>query len=144
MKKNDYINVRINEKTKQEAEEILKNFDLRISDAVNIFLNQVIAEKGIPFMLKQPKYDKAYHELKRAITYNSFGGGIPSKYAENILRLYATGLIDFETAKFALGREGMWETHIYILIVMYMLMLQVLEIKNYWKLIPPNTSRYLC
>ena len=35
MKKNEYINVRIDEDTKTKAEEILKNFNLRISDAIN-------------------------------------------------------------------------------------------------------------
>ena len=33
---------------KLKAEEILKNFNLRISDAINIFLRQVVLEEGIP------------------------------------------------------------------------------------------------
>jgi len=107
MKRNDFINVRVNKEIKDKSEEILKDFDLRMSDAINMFLNQVVIEKGIPFSIKQPKYDKKYHELEKAIAYNSFGGGTPSNYAKKILRLYATELIDFETALFALEREGL-------------------------------------
>lgn len=38
MKKNEYINVRIDEDIKIKVEEILKNFNLRIFDVINIFL----------------------------------------------------------------------------------------------------------
>src|SRR5690554_5617173 len=105
MKKNEYINVRIDEETKTKAEEILKNFNLRISDAVNIFLRQVVLEEGIPFEVKLPQYEKAYKELEKAVAYNAFGGGIPSDYANNILKLYAKDLIDLDTAVFALSRK---------------------------------------
>ncbi|HHY96546.1 MAG TPA: type II toxin-antitoxin system RelB/DinJ family antitoxin, partial [Acholeplasma sp.] len=48
MKKNEYINVRVNEKVKEEAENIFKDLGLKMSDAINIFLNQVCVEKGLP------------------------------------------------------------------------------------------------
>jgi len=105
MKKNEYINVRIDEDTKIRAEEILKNFNLRISDAINIFLRQVVLEEGIPFEVKLPQYEKAYKELEKAVAYNAFGGGMPSEYANNILKLYAKNLIDLDTAVFALSRK---------------------------------------
>lgn len=107
MKKDNFLSIRINSEKKEKVERILKDFDLRISEAVNMFLNQVIIEKGIPFSIKQPKYDEKYHELEKAITYNSFGGGTPSLYAKKILRLYATDLIDYETALYAIEREGL-------------------------------------
>ncbi len=105
MKKTDYLNVRIDTETKDKAEEILKNFNLRISDAVNLFLRQIVLEEGIPFEIKLPQYEKAYKELEKAVAYNAFGGGIPSEYANNILKLYAKDLIDLETAVFALNRK---------------------------------------
>ncbi len=105
MKKNEYINVRIDAETKTKAEDILKNFNLRISDAINIFLRQVVLEEGIPFEVKLPQYEKAYKALEKAVAYNAFGGGIPSDYANNILKLYAKNLIDFDTAVFALNRK---------------------------------------
>jgi len=105
MKKNEYINVRVNEKVKEEAENIFKDLGLKMSDAINIFLNQVCVEKGLPFEVKLPKFDESYKALEKAIAYNAFGGGKPSKYALNILKLYAKEEIDYETALFALERE---------------------------------------
>lgn len=105
MKKTDFLNVRIDSETKSKAEDILKNFNLRISDAVNLFLRQVVLEEGIPFEIKLPQYEKAYKELEKAVAYNAFGGGLPSEYANQILKLYAKNLIDLETAVFALNRK---------------------------------------
>lgn len=103
--KNDYINVRIDKETKEKVEIVLDKLNLKMSDAINLFLNQVVIDEGIPFRVRIPKYKEAYDKLERAIGYNSFGGGVPSEYAKNILFLYAKGEIDFETAVFALGRE---------------------------------------
>jgi|SRR5690554_6708101 len=103
--KNDYINVRVKKETKEKAEAMLNQLNLKMSEAINLFLNQVILEEALPFKVRIPKYDAAYQKLEKAIGYNSFGGGIPSEYAKNILMLYAKDEIDFETAVFALGRE---------------------------------------
>lgn len=41
--------IRIEENTKKQAVELLEGLGLNLSDAVNIFLKQVILRKGIPF-----------------------------------------------------------------------------------------------
>ena len=41
--------IRIEESTKKQAVELLEGLGLNLSDAVNIFLRQVILQKGIPF-----------------------------------------------------------------------------------------------
>lgn len=105
MNKTDYLNVRVNKETKDKVEVILKELNLKMSDAINLYLNQIVLDEGIPFKVRLPKYEKAYQELEKAIGFNSFGGGKPSAYAKNILLLYAKEEIDFETAVFALGRE---------------------------------------
>lgn len=43
------LNVRVEEKTKREARKTLADIGLDMSSAVNIFLKQVIVEKGLPF-----------------------------------------------------------------------------------------------
>jgi DNA-damage-inducible protein J len=43
------LSIRIEEKTKKEAQKTLKSLGLDLSSAVNMFLNQVITEQGIPF-----------------------------------------------------------------------------------------------
>ena len=43
------MSIRIEEKTKREAAKALTDIGLDMSSAVNIFLRQVIVEKGLPF-----------------------------------------------------------------------------------------------
>jgi len=48
-------NVYLDLTTKQQAIQILKEYGLGLSDAFNIFLKQVVLEKGIPFKPVQPR-----------------------------------------------------------------------------------------
>ena len=43
------INVRVEEKTKRAASKTLADIGLDMSSAVNMFLKQVVVEKGLPF-----------------------------------------------------------------------------------------------
>lgn len=49
--KRSVINVRVDAKTKEEAEVILKDMGLNMSVAVNLFLRQVVLTGRIPFEL---------------------------------------------------------------------------------------------
>ncbi|RKI44302.1 type II toxin-antitoxin system RelB/DinJ family antitoxin [bacterium D16-51] len=46
--------IRIEENTKKQAVELLEGLGLNLSDAVNMFLRQVILHNGIPFEIKYP------------------------------------------------------------------------------------------
>ena len=48
-----------------EAKEILKSLGLNFTDAVNIFTNMVVANKGLPFEVKLPtkEFQKSMDEL---------------------------------------------------------------------------------
>ena len=48
-------NVYLDLTTKQQAIQVLKEYGLGLSDAINIFLKQVVLEKGIPFKPVQPR-----------------------------------------------------------------------------------------
>lgn len=48
--------IRIDEITKKQAVELLEGLGLNLSDAVNIFLRQVILQGGIPFEVKYPQF----------------------------------------------------------------------------------------
>ncbi len=43
------LSIRIEEKTKREANKTLKAIGLDMSSAVKMFLNQVVVEQGLPF-----------------------------------------------------------------------------------------------
>jgi DNA-damage-inducible protein J len=49
-----------------EAKEILKSLGLNFTDAVNIFTNMVVANKGLPFDVKLPtkEFKKSIDELE--------------------------------------------------------------------------------
>jgi len=67
--RNTYVNVRVNEGVKHKAEKILKKLGLSMSDAVNMLINQINVNKGIPFELKIPNEEtlKAFEESEKNI-----------------------------------------------------------------------------
>lgn len=54
MGKNTSINLRIDEETKSEAHSVFSQLGLSFSQAVMLYLKQVILHKGIPFELNIP------------------------------------------------------------------------------------------
>jgi DNA-damage-inducible protein J len=62
------IHVRIDEQVKAQATETLAEMGLSVSDAVRVFLTQVVAEKQLPFALKIPNAEtRAAMEEARAM-----------------------------------------------------------------------------
>lgn len=50
----------------EEAKEIFKEYNLTVSDGINIFLNKVRLEKAMPFEINVPsKQDKSYLDVLR-------------------------------------------------------------------------------
>lgn len=58
MAKTDILHIRIEPNIKEQAEKTLNELGLSIADAINVFLNQVILNDGIPFEIKKPQYNK--------------------------------------------------------------------------------------
>jgi addiction module RelB/DinJ family antitoxin len=58
MAKTDAMYMRIDASLKAQAEEILSRLGMSPSDAVNIFLSQVVLNNGLPFEVKIPKPSK--------------------------------------------------------------------------------------
>lgn len=48
--------IRIDEVTKRRAVELLEGLGLNLSDAVNMFLKQVVLRGGLPFEVRYPEY----------------------------------------------------------------------------------------
>lgn len=57
MAKTANINVRIDPETKLSAEKLFSSFGITVTDAINIFLRKSIMEGGLPFEVKQPRYN---------------------------------------------------------------------------------------
>ncbi len=52
--KSAFVNVRVAPDTKAEAEQIFAELGLSTSEAVNLFLRQVILRRGLPFEVRLP------------------------------------------------------------------------------------------
>ena len=57
MAKTDTLHIRVEPNVKQRAEKTLNDLGLSITEAINVFLNQVILHDGIPFEIKKPRYN---------------------------------------------------------------------------------------
>ena len=52
------FNMRIDAEIKEQAEDLFSSFGITVSDAVTMFLYKSVAERGLPFELKQKRYNK--------------------------------------------------------------------------------------
>lgn len=66
MAKTGYINARVEPGLKTEAEKVLRSVGVNTSDAVSMFLKQVVLQKGLPFEVRIPNREsrKAIKELR--------------------------------------------------------------------------------
>lgn len=103
--RNDVIHIRVADDLKANVENILSELGITLSYAVNMYLKQIEIKKGIPFEIVLPSEEKAREIELLANAINLTGGEEVSKYANNIIRLYAQDIIDYETAVFAMGRN---------------------------------------
>lgn len=58
MAKTESIHMRIDPELKSNAEQLLNQLGLTTSDAINIFLKQVVLKGGLPFEVKIPQYNE--------------------------------------------------------------------------------------
>lgn len=56
MNKTSMIHIRVQPEVKAEAEEILSNLGMTTTEAVNIYLKQIILNCGLPFKVRTPKF----------------------------------------------------------------------------------------
>ena len=57
MAKTANINVRTDPNVKASAEELFASFGMTVTEAINIFLYQSLMVGGLPFEVKQPRYN---------------------------------------------------------------------------------------
>ncbi len=105
MSKNAYINVRVEEKTKHEVDEILNLLGINMSTAIDIYLNQIKLHNGLPFDVRTPGDDVNHKTQELAEALNLTGGKpFPKKFTK-IITLYARGDIDYDVALYAIKKE---------------------------------------
>lgn len=100
MAKTETVHTRVTPDIKKRADNIFAAIGLTTSQAIMLFLTAAVNHNGMPFELSAPKEDL----IAFAETVSSVDAGKPSDKAKQIMHLYDDGLIDLETAEFAIKR----------------------------------------
>ena len=103
--KSEIIHIRIEPEIKNKSEQIFKKLGVNTSYAVSMFLSQVILKEGFPFEIELPKQNNNEYTTLAKIIESTAGNGEISSKNNNILNLFASGQIDYETAVFAIKRS---------------------------------------
>lgn len=64
MAKTSSMHIRVEPKIKEEVEKILNTLGMTSTEAINIYLRQIILNSGIPFEIKAPQFN---NEMLEAI-----------------------------------------------------------------------------
>jgi len=69
MRKTAYINTRVEPELKKNAESLFSQLGLSMSDAVSLFLNQAVLNKGLPFPVRIPNTEtiEAFNEPREGL-----------------------------------------------------------------------------
>ena len=101
MQKSAIVHTRISPEVKKQCDDIFTRLGITTSYAITLFLNQVTLRKGIPFDVALPEKEDL---VAFAENVSSVDSAKPSEKAKAIMKLYEDGVIDYETAEFAIMR----------------------------------------
>ena len=103
--KNELIHIRIEPTVKEKSEEIFKKLGINMSYAISLFLNQVIIKNGFPFEVELPHFNQEEAEKLSKVIESIDKNAKENENNKNIIQLYVTNQIDYETAVFAIKRN---------------------------------------
>ena len=87
MQKTASLNIRLNPKTKSDAEALFANFGITITDAISMFLNQSLLVGGLPFSVRLPSFSaETFAAMREAKAIAS--GEIPAKTYNSARELF--------------------------------------------------------
>ena len=101
MQKSSIVHTRVSPNIKKDCDYIFSKLGITTSYAITLFLNQVSLRRGIPFDVALPEQEDL---VSFAENISSVDSNPPSDRARQILELYNDGIIDLETAEFAIER----------------------------------------
>lgn len=99
MPKSSSIYTRVEPELKEQVEQVLSQLGIPVANAINLFLHQIVLQKGIPFDVKLPKKELPDYstlskeqfdaEIEKGIVSLSKSNVIPSKQVrEKMQRQY--------------------------------------------------------
>lgn len=88
MAKTATINMRVNSEIKTKAESIFSSLGMTLTEAINVFLHKSVMEGGLPFDVRQPRYnaktEAALHEAR-----DIMNGKVPATSYDSVDALFA-------------------------------------------------------
>ena len=102
MAKTETVHTRVTYDIKKQADAIFSKIGLTTSQAIMLFLTASVNKNGLPFELTVPSEED--QDLAFATSIVTVDGVEPSEHAKELFRLYKRGVIDYETAIFAIKR----------------------------------------
>ena len=72
------LTTRVDPKIKAEAEATVAPLGITLSQAVNIFLHRLVADGGLPFAMRQPRYDTEVEAAMREVD-DILAGRVPAR-----------------------------------------------------------------
>ena len=83
MPKNAYITARVDEDDKAKAQKVLKSVGLSTTDAISLFLKQIVLHDGLPFEVRIPNAEtRAAMREARARKGERFTGSTKEAFAK--------------------------------------------------------------
>lgn len=89
MAKTATINMRIDPSVKADAENIFSSLGMSLTEAINVFLHKSIIEGGLPFDVKQPRYN-ATTEAAIKEARDIMAGKVPAETYETVEDMFAS------------------------------------------------------
>lgn len=88
MAKTATINMRVNPEVKSDAESIFASLGMTLTEAINIFLHKSVMEGGLPFDVRQPRYNA---ETEAAIqeSRDIMAGKIPAESYQSVDAMFS-------------------------------------------------------
>jgi DNA-damage-inducible protein J len=83
MSKTATINMRVNPQIKSEAETVFSSLGMTLTEAINIFLHKSVMEGGLPFDVRQPRYN-ATTEAAMAEARDIMSGKVNAKAYDSV------------------------------------------------------------
>lgn len=93
MSKSANINIRIDPEFKSQVEDLYNQFGMSVTDAINIFLHMSLIEGGLPFEVRQPRYN-AETEAAMKETRSIMNGSIPAKKYSSVDDMFDDALAE--------------------------------------------------
>lgn len=88
MAKTATINMRVNPQVKSDAEFVFSSLGMTLTEAINVFLYKSIMEGGLPFDVRQPRYN-AETETAMDEARDIMNGKVPAETYDSAAEMFA-------------------------------------------------------